>query len=281
MSQKWLILFAIITVAPRASNAQKKNDRSPPKRMKRLVKFAKQWLEDNIKNNEESSVSKKYRHNLYSRLVDKIERKTNRMLEVYERTKEGTDEKRCGYYDESTTYGGPQVEAPELNDKKKLMRKNYLEKQRAKRHQLISELHTVDLTDQEWHHIRRDEDLNHIEEKIMELEEWFRNEFDDVINFAKFEENQGRHRRAPQVNLEQGKVGTANTRYNEEDPITGWKQITTGLRKWAERYIAFCSAEYVDKRFSKWATEVVLRKTELAYRCQIMSQDREGCKKKN
>jgi len=200
------------------------------------------------------------------------------MLDVYGKTKEGSQEKRCGYYDPTTTYGGPQVEAPELNDKKKLARKAYLETQRGKRHQLISELHTIDLSDKEWHHIRRDEDLNHIEEKIMELEDWFRNEFDDVVNLIEHEQNNNRHRRAPQVNLNEGKVGTADLRFNEDDPITGWKQITTGLRKWAERYIAFCSAEYVDKRFSKWATEVALRKIELVYRCKIMGQDREGCK---
>lgn len=273
MSQKWLVLFAIIA-APGTTEAKQSKDRTPPKRMKRLVKFAKQWLEDNIKNNESSPATKKFRVALHDRLLNKIENKTKKMLEVYGKTNDD-GERRCGYYDPSTTYGGPQIEAPELNDKKKLARKEYLESQRGKRHQLITELHTVDLTPKEWHHIRRDEDLNHIEEKIMELEDWFRNQFDDVVNL---EENYNRHRRAPKANLEQGKVGTADLRFNEDDPITGWKQISTGFRKWAERYIAFCSAEYKDKRFSKWATETVSRKIELVYRCKILGQDREGCK---
>merc|ERR1712003_25670 len=30
-------------------------------------------------------------------------------------------------------------------------------------------------------------------------------------------------------------------RYNREDPVQGTKQITTGFRKWAERYISQCS----------------------------------------
>merc|ERR1712207_33064 len=29
-------------------------------------------------------------------------------------------------------------------------------------------------------------------------------------------------------------------RYNREDPVQGTKQITTGFRKWAERYISQC-----------------------------------------
>jgi len=47
-----------------------------------------------------------------SRLVNKIDGKTKMMLKVYGKTKDGSQEKRCGYYDPSTTYGGPQIEAP-------------------------------------------------------------------------------------------------------------------------------------------------------------------------
>ena len=32
-------------------------------------------------------------------------------------------------------------------------------------------------------------------------------------------------------------------RYNREDPAVGVKQITTGFRKWAERYIAGCNGQ--------------------------------------
>merc|ERR1712128_377797 len=32
-------------------------------------------------------------------------------------------------------------------------------------------------------------------------------------------------------------------RYNREDPWEGTKQITTGFRKWAERYIAGCNGQ--------------------------------------
>merc|ERR1712110_849454 len=45
-------------------------------------------------------------------------------------------------------------------------------------------------------------------------------------------------------------------RYNREDPSDGMKQITTGFRKWAERYIAACSGQrqyqHQVKRMSKW-----------------------------
>ena len=35
----------------------------------------------------------------------------------------------------------------------------------------------------------------------------------------------------------------AMDRYNREDPVEGTKQITTGFRKWAERYISQCSGQ--------------------------------------
>ena len=45
-------------------------------------------------------------------------------------------------------------------------------------------------------------------------------------------------------------------RYNREDPVEGTKQITTGFRKWAERYISQCSGQRVYKhqikRMNKW-----------------------------
>ena len=47
-------------------------------------------------------------------------------------------------------------------------------------------------------------------------------------------------------------------RYNREDPAEGTKQITTGYRKWAERYISACSGQrayqYQVQRMNKWNT---------------------------
>ena len=45
-------------------------------------------------------------------------------------------------------------------------------------------------------------------------------------------------------------------RYNREDPSVGTKQITTGFRKWAERYLAACSGQktysHQVNRMNKW-----------------------------
>merc|ERR1712157_426683 len=45
-------------------------------------------------------------------------------------------------------------------------------------------------------------------------------------------------------------------RYNREDPVEGTKQITTGFRKWAERYISQCSGQrqyqHQVNRMNKW-----------------------------
>ena len=45
-------------------------------------------------------------------------------------------------------------------------------------------------------------------------------------------------------------------RYNREDPSVGIKQITTGYRKWAERYISQCSGQknyaHQVNRMNRW-----------------------------
>ena len=45
-------------------------------------------------------------------------------------------------------------------------------------------------------------------------------------------------------------------RYNREDPAEGTKQITTGFRKWAERYLSQCSGQrnyaHQINRMNKW-----------------------------
>ena len=45
-------------------------------------------------------------------------------------------------------------------------------------------------------------------------------------------------------------------RYDREDPSVGTKQITTGFRKWAERYLSECSGQknynYQVNRMNRW-----------------------------
>ena len=49
-------------------------------------------------------------------------------------------------------------------------------------------------------------------------------------------------------------------RYNREDPSEGTKQITTGFRKWAERYISQCSGQrqyqHQINRMNRWNTKL-------------------------
>ena len=49
-------------------------------------------------------------------------------------------------------------------------------------------------------------------------------------------------------------------RYDREDPATGIKQITTGYRKWAERYLSQCSGQrrydHQFNRMNKWNTQL-------------------------
>merc|ERR1711933_419188 len=49
-------------------------------------------------------------------------------------------------------------------------------------------------------------------------------------------------------------------RYNREDPFEGIQQITTGFRKWAERYLAACSGQkkhkYIVNRMKKWSQKL-------------------------
>ena len=48
----------------------------------------------------------------------------------------------------------------------------------------------------------------------------------------------------------------ASERYNKADPTIGVKQITTGFRKWAERYLGSCSGQrnyaYQIDRMNRW-----------------------------
>lgn len=290
LGRRWLLFFAVLGSTASQKEGKKKagknkNNSTPPKRLNRLVKFSEEWLQTNIGNAENSSATKQFRENYVKRKVKQIKKVAQRFESVYSAKNPKTGELRCGYYDPTTTYGGPQEVPPKINDAKKVARKEYLESQRSRRHLIVDEFKFMSMSPQDWHHIRRAEDLNHIEEKILTLEKWFQDYFDNkqtiqMLDFEPDEDKHDIHRRAPAVNLDQGKMGTANTRYDKNDPVRGWKQITTGFRKWAERYTAYCRGEYVSKAFSKYATENLWRKTETAYRCRILGQDRQNCKPK-
>ena len=49
-------------------------------------------------------------------------------------------------------------------------------------------------------------------------------------------------------------------RYDREDPSVGTKQITTGFRKWAERYLSACSGQrqyqYQVNRMNRWNSKL-------------------------
>ena len=74
------------------------------------------------------------------------------MYNIYSNTNDSTGVKRCGYFDPSTTYGGPQESPPKLNDNKKEARKDYLKEknneERGARHILENKL-GIDSTSQE------------------------------------------------------------------------------------------------------------------------------------
>ena len=73
-----------------------------------------------------------------------------------------------------------------------------------------------------------------------------------------------RRRRAPASDESE------DLRYDRTDPVKGTRQITTGFRKWAERYISACSGQlkysYQVNRMNKWnqklQAHLATRKTE-------------------
>jgi hypothetical protein len=283
--RKWLLYFAVGSLIGNVSAGKEGKTQTPPKRLTRLVKFSKEWLQVNIRDNEESVAQFKRRKNYYDRVVDNIDKRSDRMLKIYEKTNPD-GERRCGFFDPTTTYGGPQLEAPELNEKKKTARAEYLNQQRNRRHNIIEQFKYVSLTPQDWHHIRRSEDLNHIEDKIRELEQWFKENLDNKVSMTgslidddenSDESNHRRRRAAEKTNTEHGKAGTANSRYNKDDALTGWRQIATGFRKWAERYIRYCSKEYTEKSFSKWANEKLYLKTQKYFKCVVEGRQLDDC----
>lgn len=263
---RWL-LIGFLALSAESGKGGKKGKKengihTPEQRMDRLVTFWKKWTDDNIRNNVESTASQKMKDNLHDKLVDKVTKVSERMLSIYSNTNDD-GEKRCGYFDPTTTYGGPQIDTPSLNEEKVQKRKEYLSSQRRRRHDLIVQFEGLDLTTKEWHKFRSEEDLDHLDEKIAKIESLLTNNVDE-----NGEKIHSRYRRKA--------VGEANTRYSDV-PLTGLKQITTGFRKWAERYIAYCGREYIERKFSKWATEDLWKKTEIAYKCKILGQDSKAC----
>ena len=101
-----------VTAAGKDGKGKKDRDKTPPQRLDRLVKFSKEWLSLNIRDAEGSKASNKFRNNFYNRVLGHIEKRADRMLKVYNAGWEENGKRRCGYYDPTTTYGGPQVVPP-------------------------------------------------------------------------------------------------------------------------------------------------------------------------
>jgi acyl carrier protein len=223
-----------------------------------------------------------FRTRAYDRIHGNIENKTGKMLQIYANTKGPDGPRRCGYFDPTTTYGGPQESPPELNDKKKDARKDYLqnkndEDSRGARHLLENELGIdSNSADRSIIHERtilaRIEDYSHVREHLAELEEWFRINVDDyyldqleieeIQDILEFETNQSLERHRRDAKKGKGK----KQRLEAGDPLKDWKTITTGYRKWAERYIAYCNKQYVERRFSRWAFEHLWKKIPMVYK---------------
>ena len=79
----------------------------------------------------------------------------------------------------------------------------------------------------------------------------------DISNFRFYDENQLPHG-GPAEDAEERKRRDLDIfdRYDREDPIVGTKQITTGFRKWAERFLSQCSGQrnynFQVNRMNKW-----------------------------
>lgn len=278
------MLGAVSDVKGSDSKLEKKKVQTPTKRMNQLNRFSTEWLREHILNagTDESNTLKAYRKNTFDRLTENIKNKSEKMMEVYNETND-RGERRCGYFDPTTTHGGPQPFTPELNDAKQNARKLYLNKKkeqdnRHQRHALEKQLgipiHSI--ADQDVHErklLAKLNDFSHIHRQLLELEQWFQSHLDNG-NWLEYIADKDRedyklellssknhtvHRREARANKKKG------PRYDEANPLKGWKQITTGYRKWAIRYIAYCRAEYVERRFSKWAFEKLWKKGELIY----------------
>lgn len=265
-----------------SNNSRTSKIKNPKKRMDALNQKAKLWLQQNIETAKQGDPDAlvSFRKRAYKRILDNINVKTLKMYNIYSNTNDSTGVKRCGYFDPSTTYGGPQESPPKLNDNKKEARKDYLKEknneERGARHILENKL-GIDSTSQERSIIHertilaKIEDYSHIREHLEELEEWFRVNVDDyyldeldinnIQDILDINSNVERHRR------DSDKKGKGKKqRLEAGDPLKNWKTITTGYRKWAERYIAYCNKQYVERRFSRWAFEHLYKKVPMVYK---------------
>jgi len=71
-----------------------------------------------------------------------------------------------------------------------------------------------------------------------------------------------------------GKASDDLIRYDKSNPLRGLRQIMTGYRKWAERYIDQCPAEKKDKALSKWAN-AFRNKIDNVYKAILKKNDNE------
>jgi len=271
-----------------SNSASKKKVQTPDKRMKQLNSFSTEWLKQHILTPASGDSDKliKRRENAFARFKTNIATKTEKMLEIYNRENED-GEKRCGYFDPLTTHGGPQLNQPDLANKKQEKRREYLqdknsEDKRGARHLLEQKYH-IDSESMkrpvihERRILAKLEDLSHIHSQLKQIELWFTQNFDDVdlpkfiVNMNQYDsllgttsqiEDYDRHRRT----ATDGKKKKKQEQYDDSDPRKAWKRITVGYRKWAQRYIAYCGQEYINKKFSRWAQEKLFFKGRNVYK---------------
>lgn len=163
---------SVVLVALASADKEKKvPPRTPIQRLNRLQIFSEEWLNDNL-----GSLPSK------ETWIQKFQINAGRMLTAYERPK-------CGFFDASLPYGGPDPNPelrPDLKPRRPLDRKR-----------------------------RSDNDSDDYYDETGEL-----------------------------------------LRYDKNNPMIGIKQITTGYRKWAERYINECWGQrkhnYQINRMNKW-----------------------------
>jgi hypothetical protein len=250
-------------------NAEAGRTRDPHKRLARLRNLAITWMETNIVNNSGSVAVSEFREQRGADLINNIKNKTDKMKEVYEATNPETGDKRCGFYDPDVPNGGPQPYEVFVNEKKRSSQADAREVRQfeitpggtpdldadGRTRTFEEKFQRVQMTHDEWRYIRHNSELTALQNKILDIERWFRNngiDDDDVLDITAG----GRMRRGA------GRIS--------DDPIRGLKQIAKGFKNWSERYIAYCKQEYVNNRFSKeWANDKLWKKTDKLYRCKI------------
>jgi hypothetical protein len=179
--------------------------RHPTQRLKTLRRFAKEWLNENFKDDEWSKAQTAAGLRNIARFTERIENRYQQLRylalkgsndEIEHFRKPSRDIKPCFFYDPDQPHGGRPRE-------------------------------------------RRDDDDENL---------------DDDYDF--------------------GKAADDLIRYDRKNPLRGLRQIMTGYRKWAERYIDQCPAEKKDKTLSKWAN-LFRNKIEDVYKLILKKNDDE------